>query len=253
MKKIRTFVMNNTTYTSMAAIAAELGVPRIRPRDFSKYGIMETTDLDNSADDAAEEVAEQTVEAEEVADDVSEVADEVAEAESDTEEDDTDDADDADDAEAEQVDDYDLKGFVESIVDMTIIDFATAIKKFSVDKLLQLIDAVGADGMNKWETIENEPIRKMRLIMELKNNLFPGEKTPVNPPSIWRGIALDKLVELADANGVEYMKVESNENIQRMRVIEALKNTDLTPDDLAADEEADASSEVGEDNGEADE
>ena len=242
MKKIRTFVMNNTTYTSMAAIAAELGVPRIRPRDFSKYGIMETTDLDNSADDAAEEVAEQTVE-----------ADEVAEAESDTEEDDTDDADDADDAEAEQVDDYDLKGFVESIVDMTIIDFATAIKKFSVDKLLQLIDAVGADGMNKWETIENEPIRKMRLIMELKNNLFPGEKTPVNPPSIWRGIALDKLVELADANGVEYMKVESNENIQRMRVIEALKNTDLTPDDLAADEEADASSEVGEDNGEADE
>lgn len=49
MKK--TFEMNGKTYDSMTAIAKELGVKRIYPKDFAKYGITESSKND-SADTA---------------------------------------------------------------------------------------------------------------------------------------------------------------------------------------------------------
>ena len=57
MKK--TFEMNGKTYDSMTAIAKELGVKRIYPKDFAKYGITENskndtadTATDNSTDNS---------------------------------------------------------------------------------------------------------------------------------------------------------------------------------------------------------
>ena len=50
MKK--TFEMNGKAYDSMTAIAKELGVKRIYPKDFAKYGITESS-KDKSADTAA--------------------------------------------------------------------------------------------------------------------------------------------------------------------------------------------------------
>ncbi|MCM1216762.1 MAG: hypothetical protein NC548_19850, partial [Lachnospiraceae bacterium] len=41
MKK---YTMNGKTYTKLTAIADELGLSRIRPSQFSKYGITEVTD-----------------------------------------------------------------------------------------------------------------------------------------------------------------------------------------------------------------
>lgn len=49
MKK--TFEMNGKAYDSMTAIAKELGVKRIYPKDFAKYGITESS-KDKSADTA---------------------------------------------------------------------------------------------------------------------------------------------------------------------------------------------------------
>lgn len=51
MKK--TFEMNGKTYDSMTAIAKELGVKRIYPKDFAKYGITESSG-DKSSDTAAD-------------------------------------------------------------------------------------------------------------------------------------------------------------------------------------------------------
>lgn len=46
MKK--TFEMNGKTYDSMTAIAKELGVKRIYPKDFAKYGITESSKNDSA-------------------------------------------------------------------------------------------------------------------------------------------------------------------------------------------------------------
>jgi len=51
MKK--TFEMNGKAYDSMTAIAKELGVKRIYPKDFAKYGITESS-KDKSADTATD-------------------------------------------------------------------------------------------------------------------------------------------------------------------------------------------------------
>jgi|GEM_PF-6507627 hypothetical protein len=51
MKK--TFEMNGKAYDSMTAIAKELGVKRIYPKDFAKYGITENS-KDKSADTATD-------------------------------------------------------------------------------------------------------------------------------------------------------------------------------------------------------
>ena len=53
MKK--TFEMNGKAYDSMTAIAKELGVKRIYPKDFAKYGITESSkndSADNSTDNS---------------------------------------------------------------------------------------------------------------------------------------------------------------------------------------------------------
>ena len=51
MKK--TFEMNGKAYDSMTAIAKELGVKRIYPKDFAKYGITESS-KDKSADNSTD-------------------------------------------------------------------------------------------------------------------------------------------------------------------------------------------------------
>ena len=43
----RKFKYNGKTYNSMMSIAKELGINRLYPRDFAKYGVEEITDMDN--------------------------------------------------------------------------------------------------------------------------------------------------------------------------------------------------------------
>ena len=56
----RTFTYNGKTYSTLTAIANEIGVKRVYTRDFAKYGIVETTAVDtivksvNILDDAAD-------------------------------------------------------------------------------------------------------------------------------------------------------------------------------------------------------
>lgn len=122
---------------------------------------------------------------------------------------------------------------------MTIIEFNDYIKHFSLEALIQMAETAG---VKTWEDIDNEPIRKMRLLMEIKGHYFPNDKTPVKPNSCWKKNTLEELLELAQEHDLTF-KASNDPKIQRMWVIMALKEAGLTPDDLKAktqEEEVDA-------------
>ena len=111
---------------------------------------------------------------------------------------------------------------------MDIISFNNYIKHFTVDALVALADAAG---VKNWDSITNEPIRKMRLLMEIKAFYYPQDKTPVKPNSEWRKVDLADLLALAKKHKLNYKKSD-DEKIQRMWVIMAIKAANLTPQDL---------------------
>lgn len=237
----RTFEMNGKTYESMMDIARELGVKRIYPRDFGKYSIVETTGqaATDVKDSQKTEVQEATKpQAEEVKKEVK------AEKPVEKSEKKTAKADKRviKDKDQPKVDHRftrktgtpeDIQEVQSKVEQMTIVEFNNFIKHFSVDALVQMAETAG---VNTWESIDNNPIRRMRLLMELKGHYFPNEKTPVKPSSGWRKIELAELVKLAKSHKVEY-KTSDDEKIQRMHVVIALNKAGLTPDDIAVKED----------------
>ena len=266
MKTTRTFTMNGNTYTSMMDIARELGVKRVYPRDFDKYGIVETTGQDAQVavddtvktDDTQAQVADTADTTVAATDDVQAQQDDtqvgvddsqqVDETQSDVTDDQTQDADKADeDVQDTKADDKkadepkvdkrftrklgtpeQIKEAQENAGKMDIISFNNYIKHFTVDALVALADAAG---VKNWDSITNEPIRKMRLLMEIKAFYYPQDKTPVKPNSEWRKVDLADLLALAKKHKLNYKKSD-DEKIQRMWVIMAIKAANLTPQDL---------------------
>ena len=239
MKTTRTFTMNGNTYTSMMDIARELGVKRVYPRDFDKYGIVETTGQDIQvaaddtvkADDNTQAQVVDTIDTTVAATEDVKADDTVQAQQDDTQADSTGDDDQQTDTQADvandqkqddKVDEADTKaedkaddkkdepkvdkrftrklGTPEQIKEaqenagkMDIISFNNYIKHFTVDALVALADAAG---VKNWDSITNEPIRKMRLLMEIKAFYYPQDKTPVKPNSEWRKVALADLLAL---------------------------------------------------------
>lgn len=266
MKTTRTFTMNGNTYTSMIDIARELGVKRVYPRDFDKYGIVETTGQDAQVavddtvktDDTQAQVADTADTTVAATDDVQAQQDDtqvgvddsqqVDDTQSDVTDDQTQDADKADeDVQDTKADDKkadepkvdkrftrklgtpeQIKEAQENAGKMDIISFNNYIKHFTVDALVALADAAG---VKNWDSITNEPIRKMRLLMEIKAFYYPQDKTPVKPNSEWRKVDLADLLALAKKHKLNYKKSD-DEKIQRMWVIMAIKAANLTPQDL---------------------
>lgn len=274
MKTTRTFTMNGNTYTSMMDIARELGVKRVYPRDFDKYGIVETTGQDIQvaaddtvkADDNTQAQVVDTIDTTVAATEDVKADDTVQAQQDDTQADSTGDDDQQTDTQADvandqkqddKVDEADTKaedkaddkkdepkvdkrftrklGTPEQIKEaqenagkMDIISFNNYIKHFTVDALVALADAAG---VKNWDSITNEPIRKMRLLMEIKAFYYPQDKTPVKLNSEWRKVALADLLALAKKHKLDYKKSD-DEKIQRMWVIMAIKAANLTPQDL---------------------
>lgn len=219
--KTRTFKMNDKTYTSMMDIARELGIKRVYPRDFAKYGIVELTDSQDTADESTK-----------VDDVVQEVKADVAEEKNDKPQ-----ADDTKNSKAKTQKHVHKVGTAEEIQSvkdnvgsMTIQEFCEEVKHFTVSALLEL--AKHADpAMNTWDSITNEPIRKMRLTMELKKFYFPNDKlASAKPATGWKKMELNKMLEIADNNHVDYKKYD-DEKIQRMWLTVALNKAGLNPQD----------------------
>lgn len=251
MKTTRTFEMNGKTYTSMMDIARDLGVKRVYPRDFAKYGIVETTaqaDDQKAADDVAAP-ADQNVVADKADDTKAEQKAEKAEKAAEKKQDKKADKSNKADKAAEEKKEEDKKdeqpkvdkrftrklGTPEQVQEaldkagkLDVVEFNNYIKHFSVSALEEIATTAG---VKLWDDITNEPIRKMRLLMEIKAHYYPTQKTPVKPNSEWRKVGLDELLALAADKKLDY-KQSSDEKIQRMWVIMALKDAGLTPQDL---------------------
>lgn len=206
--KNRTFEMNGKTYNSMMDIARELGVKRIYTRDFDKFGVVETTVMD----DACKTDTDVKFESFESGNK-------------------TDSSHDENKCDERHIRRSGTKDEIEQAQKLakngTIVEFSDYIKHFSVDALVQMSDEAGLD---TWSTISNTPIRKMRLIMGLKSLYFPGEKFPVKTVSGWSAFELDRLIKIADEHSLVY-KSCSNIKIQRMYVTRALKEAGVNPQD----------------------
>lgn len=259
--KTRTFKMNDKTYTSMMDIAREIGIKRVYPRDFAKYGIVELTDSQDTADESTKvddvvqevkaDVAETTKADETQKTETSEPVgksdnnlnvndtskEEVKASDEAEEKNDNPQADDTKNSKAKTQKHVHKVGTAEEIQSvkdnvgsMTIQEFCEEVKHFTVSALLEL--AKHADpAMNTWDSITNEPIRKMRLTMELKKFYFPNDKlASAKPATGWKKMELNKMLEIADNNHVDYKKYD-DEKIQRMWLTVALNKAGLNPQD----------------------
>lgn len=249
MKNTRKFQMNGKVYESMTAIAKELGVNRVRPTQFDKYGITEITD-DVTVDTKAVEEAKANAEAEKVAD-VKPADDAVATEETVEEKKPkkkvvkgekvvkaTKKA--AEKAEVKKVTD-EVKPAEE---DNTLEGYSKKLKKASMGDLVKFAEEADVD---TYETVTNEQIRRMRVTMALKAHYYPNEKLEVKKATCFKKVDLEILIKAADERGLEYKKVDFPA-IQRMWVTKALVDAGVTVDDLPkkdADEPEKAESKKG--------
>ena len=192
----RTFTMNGKTYNTMMEMARELGVKRIYPRDFAKFGIEEVVETPKA--DKADETPK---------------------------------ADKADKADKRMTRKLGTPEQIAQVVSnakkMNVIEFNDFIKHFSIDALDTIAKNIG---VNTWGTITNEPIRRMRLLMEIKKFYYPNEKTPVKPVSDWKSLSVSALIKIANEHNITFKTVD-DEKIQRMWVTIALNKAGLNPTD----------------------
>lgn len=187
----RTFELNGRIFYTMMDMARELGVARIYPKDFAKYGIKEVdgvTVKKAEALDVKPDVAESTT----------------------------------------VVTKTNVIVNVKNVVINTLQDYANFLKGKTLDELISLCKA---DGVDTCDSISFEPIRKMHLVMNLKEKKFPGEKLETRKPTDFRKVSFDILKTTADDMNLEYRKSDNN-TITRMWVTKALIDAGVNPEDL---------------------
>jgi hypothetical protein len=103
-----------------------------------------------------------------------------------------------------------------------IWDWAVDMKKKSAEEVFELAEKLGLT----WERHDVERIDRMRAVMVLRENLFPGQKRPKVRRSAWKDVPNEVIAELAKKNNVEYTET-ADEKITRMHMIKALKDAGI--------------------------
>lgn len=214
MANKRTFEMGGKNYTSMMEIARELGIKRVYPKDFAKYGITEITDsVDKAvtADDVADKDVvdtNATVSTEKPADEVK-TDNTVSKTEN---------------KEETQMKKNATKKAVKPATKKTakatteLEDYSIQLRNTSLEDLVELAQKEGVD---TYDNVADAKIRRMRLTMALKAKKFPGQKLPAKKVS-FKHVSLDELKEFAKEVGVIDYVVTSEERTQKMWIIHAL-------------------------------
>lgn len=197
------FQVNGIEVETLKAVAEVLGRKRVDRKDLAKYGVIEVTTetkAEVTTDTAVISVETETA---------------VIPTETKTE--------------------VTTETAIIDITDLSYTEFKAKLRKMTVK---ELVDAVKAINRDTWEKISNDPIRKMRLIMEMKAGYFPDKayiaKRRENPApaSPWTLIPTDKLkAKVMELNGNLWEKI-SNEPILRMRLIMELKAMGVSADSL---------------------
>ena len=188
-------------------MAREKGLPRIYARDFDKYGIIEITgtpEADEPDSSVDEEVAEEPKKEEQVK--TEEVkADKTAEKK-------------AKKTSEDNKPKAEKKVYtMEELVKMSIEDFSKYVRKIDTDEVIKF---AGENGVETFADVEDDRIRRMKLVMELKKKYFPNQSVPTKKSS-FKGVDTKTLMKFADEKNVEY-KTSSEDKIQKMWVIYAL-------------------------------
>ena len=210
------FEMNGKQYTSMVAIAKDLGKSRIYPKDFPKFGITEITE-ENKIDEVKtlEEVSSGTQIKNET--DKASAKKEKKSNKASTEV-----------KEVKEVkEDYSVEDIIKLQKTYDITEFSKMVSKSSIPSLVALAQKFN---LKVWEDITNEAIKRMRLIMVLKEHFYPGEKLPAKT-STWGGVPTEKMIELAKKHNLEY-RISKESRTTRMWVAKALNDANLTSKDL---------------------
>lgn len=228
MKK--TYEMNGKTYATLSAIAKELGIARIRSNQLDKYGIKEVTSGDVKKADDTVVVNDVPATVDVAADKADDKADKKVDApakkvKTTKKSDETKDESVVKTGTAE-----DIAEVEKNVVDMNARELGKAVTNFTVDALVTMVKNV--DG-NTWDSIKNAPIRKMRLIMELKKQYFPDEVRQAAPAKVspWKAITTEVLKKAAKKQKVSWTECD-NDSINRMRIIMALKKKGVQAEDL---------------------
>ena len=156
----KTYQMNTKTYKSMAEIARDLGVKRIYPKDFDKYGISvvntdEKTETVNTIDD---------------------------------------------------------------LVNSSFEEFTKKIKKIAFE---DIINFAKNNNIDMYESIKNNSIRRMRIVMRIREIYFPGKKSESPKQSGFKNHSVEELKEFAKEKGISY-RVTNEPRTQKMWIIHAL-------------------------------
>ena len=207
MKTSINYVMNNKTFKTLTAIATELGIKRVYRKDFARFGI---TEINPDVDTTVTEV--ETVETvETVEEPKAGVVDE-----------------------STVEDNSDLKTTLDTISSKGVISFKEEVSKFSTEDLVSVAEVLGTD---TYDSISNKGIRRMRVIMALKDHYFPKPPKAPSQPSAFKDFSVEQLQKIAKDNNIEYKPCD-NSGILKMRIIMALKDAEVTAPEVNRKENA---------------
>lgn len=242
----RTFEMNGVTYESMLAIASELGIKRVYPKDFDKYGIVETTGVEAkveapvSEEPKAEEVKVVEAKVEEAPAEETKV--EEAEEEEKPKAKRTKLSEEERKArrkerrEKKRLEREEAKKPTPEMIAKgkelqekagfeSIWAWALEMKKSSSEEVYKLAETLGIT----WEKHEVERINRMHAVQAIRENMFPGQKRPKVRKSVWKDVSNEVIEGLLKEKGIEVVKT-TDDKINRMKMIKALKDAGITPE-----------------------
>lgn len=205
------YVYQGKEYATMLALAAEVGVKRIYPKDFERLGVTVVT-----------EETKQTKSVTEVKQEVTEV-EPVAEVKQDEPV-----------VETKQIEPATEVKQPEPSADFIV--FCESLKGMELDTLKKFAECtLGKAAFSSLNVGSLEPrICRMKLTMALKAHQFPGQKLPKTSPSEFSNCPFELMLQYVEANNISYIKT-ANANVNRMRVTQALLQAGVKLADIQGD------------------
>lgn len=208
MAKNREYEFDGRRFHSMMDIARELGIPRLYPRDFDKYGVVDVTGQPAPEPVSVPETEEPKKQKK---------AEPEKEKKAEPKKTKTDDPIEEKDSKKTEETPKKKVYTIEELVKMSLAEFSKHVRKIDTD---DIITFAAANKLDTAEDSDDTRIRRMKVVMAIKGKFFPNQSLPAKKTS-FKGVSVDELVAFAKEKKIEY-KESSEEKIQRMWVIYAL-------------------------------
>lgn len=200
------YVYKGKEYATMLAVAAEVGVKRIYPKDFERLGVTVVTEETKQMKPVTE-VKQEVTEVEPI-------------------------------VETKQVEPATEVKQPEPEPSADFIVFCESLKGMELDTLKKFAECtLGKAAFSSLNVGSLEPrICRMKLTMALKAHQFPGQKLPKASPSEFSNCPFELMLQYVEANNISYIKT-ANANVNRMRVTQALLQAGVKLADIQGDKQ----------------